>query len=114
MATVWLVNGLYCKVLNLVPRHQQIVGQILGNAYSKPLTMLIGLCEIAMAVWILSGVKTKLNAVTQIIVVASMNAIEFLLAPNLLLWGKFNSVFAFLFILVVYFNEFYLNKKQLN
>lgn len=41
-----------------------------------------------------------------------MNFIEFLYAPDLLLWGKLNSVFAFLFLLVVYFNEFYLNKKK--
>ncbi len=25
IAAVWLVNGLVCKVLNLVPRHEQIV-----------------------------------------------------------------------------------------
>jgi len=31
----------------------------------------------------------------------------------LLLWGKLNSLFAFIFILVVYYNEFYLNKEQL-
>lgn len=65
-----------------------------------------------MAVWILSGYKSKLNAIAQIVVIASMNALEFILAPDLLLWGKLNSLFAFLFILVIYFNEFFLNKKQ--
>jgi hypothetical protein len=37
-----------------------------------------------------------------------------MLASDLLLWGKLNALFAFLFVLVVYFNEFYLNKKQRN
>jgi len=76
--------------------------------------MLIGLSEIIMAVWILSGYKTKLNAIAQITIVATMNTLEFILVPDLLLLGKLNSLFAFIFILVVYFNEFYLNKKQLN
>ena len=66
-----------------------------------------------MAVWILSGYKTKLNAIAQITVVAIMNILEFILVPDLLLWGKINSLFAFIFISVVYFNEFYFNTKQL-
>ena len=113
ITTVWIANGLFCKVLNLVPRHEQIVGRILGNDYSRLLTILIGLSEIIMAVWILSGYKTKLNAITQISVVAIMNTLEFIIVPDLLFWGKLNSLFAFIFILVVYYNEFYLNKKQL-
>jgi len=111
IAAIWLINGLFCKVLNLVPRHQQIVANILGHKYSGTLTILIGLSEIAMAIWILSGVKTRLNAIFQIIIIAVMNTLEFLLVPDLLLWGKFNSVFAFILIITVYCNEFYLNKK---
>ena len=112
IAIVWIANGLLCKVLNLVPRHQQIVGRILGEQHSRLLTILIGLSEIVMAVWILSGYKPKLNTILQILIVATMNIIEYILVPDLLLWGKFNSLFAFLFILIVYFNEFYFNKKQ--
>jgi len=114
IATVWIANGLFCKVLNFVPRHQLIVARILGDEYSKPLTILIGLSEIIMALWILSAYKTKLNAIVQIAIVVTMNTLEFILVPDLLLWGKLNSLFAFIFILVVYYNEFYLNKKQLN
>jgi uncharacterized membrane protein YphA (DoxX/SURF4 family) len=113
IATVWIANGLFCKVLNLVPRHKQIVARILGNDHPRLLTILIGLSEIIMAVWILSAYKTKLNAIAQIAVVATMNTLEFILVPDLLLWGKLNSLFAFIFILVVYYNEFYLNKIQL-
>jgi hypothetical protein len=113
IATVWIANGLFCKVLNLVPRHEQIVARILGDDYSRPLTILIGFSEIIMAVWTLSVYKTKLNAIVQIAIVATMNTLEFILVPDLLLWGKLNSLFAFIFILVVYFNEFYFNNKQL-
>lgn len=111
IASVWLVNGFFCKVLNLVPRHQQIVERILGADYSLILTKAIGVSEIIMAIWIVSGIKTRLNAIIQIIVIAVMNTLEFLLVPDLLLWGKLNSLFAFIFILVIYSNEFILNKK---
>lgn len=112
IAAVWFANGFFCKVLNLVPRHEQIVARILGTEYSQTLTIMIGLAEIAMAIWILTGFKSKLNAILQITVVAIMNIIEFTVAPDLLLWGRLNIVFAFLFIGVVYFNEFYLAHKR--
>ncbi|NBP69203.1 MAG: hypothetical protein EBU52_10705 [Cytophagia bacterium] len=111
IALVWLVNGLLCKVLNLVPRHEEIVTRIIGDHYPRSLTLLIGLSEIVMAIWVFSGYKSKLNAIVQMVVVALMNILEFILASDLLLWGKLNSLFAFLFILMVYLNEFYFNKK---
>jgi uncharacterized membrane protein YuzA (DUF378 family) len=110
-STVWLVNGLVCKVLNLVPRHEEIVAQILGAEHSRLFTVLIGLSEVIMAIWIFSKFKSKLNAVAQITVVAVMNTLEFILVPDLLLWGKLNSFYALLFIGLVYYTEFVLNKK---
>lgn len=111
IATIWIVNGLFCKVLNLVPRHQQIVSKILETEHSRSLTIAIGISEMFMAVWILSGIKSRLNAITQILIIAAMNTLEFIFVPDLLLWGKANSIFAFLLIVVVFFNEYYLNKK---
>jgi len=110
-ALIWLANGLFCKVLNLVPRHEQIVAGILGEEYAGILTVVIGISEILMAIWIVSGIKSRLNALIQIIVIASMNVLEFIIASDLLLWGKFNSLFALLLILVIFYNEFVLNKK---
>ena len=111
IAFVWFINGLYCKVLNGVPRHQLIVERILGNPNAGVLTILIGLSEIGMALWIISQIKSRLNAIVQIIIIAVMNALEFYLAPDLLLWGKLNAVFAILFIMLIFYNEFMLNKK---
>lgn len=112
IAFVWTANGLYCKILNFVPRHQAIVADILGAEHSRLLTFLIGCSEICMAIWIFSGIKTRFSAIAQIIIVATMNVLEFTLVPHLLLWGKLNALFAFLFILIVYFNEFHLNKNK--
>lgn len=112
IASVWLLNGLFYKVLNFVPRHKFIVAGILGDQYSGPLTILIGVSEISMSIWVFTGFKSRLNAIVQMIIVGVMNLLEFILVPDLLLWGKMNSIFAALFILVVYFNEFYLNKRS--
>jgi hypothetical protein len=111
IAVIWLVNGFFCKVLNLVPRHQQIVAHILGSKYSQVLTIIIGLSEIAMAIWVISRLKSRLNAIVQIIIIATMNTLEFILVPDLLLWGRYNAFFALLLIIVVYLNEFYINKR---
>ncbi len=111
IALVWMVNGLLCKVLNLVPRHKQIVASLLGESFAKPMTLLIGLSEIGMAIWVLSRWKTRVNTILQILVIATMNILEFAFVPDLLLWGKANALFALMFILVIYYNEFYLNRR---
>ena len=111
IAGVWFINGFFCKVLNFVPRHRQIVAVILGEENSGWMTILIGLAETAMAIWILAGIYIRFNAIVQIILIAVMNTLEFILVPELLLWGKWNSLFAFLFIVLIYYNEFHLRKK---
>lgn len=110
LAAVWLVNGLYCKVLNGVPRHQLIVVRILGADHGELLTKAIGFGEVLMAVWVLSQVKPRWCAITQIALVATMNLIEFVLAPDLLLYGRFNAGFAGLFIGLVYYWAFGLRR----
>ena len=103
IALVWLVNGLYCKILGRVPRHEQIVVQILGEDYASVLIILIGIAELVMMIWILSGWQRKWCAIAQIVVVLTMNLLETALVPELLLWGHWNGLFALLFVLVVYY-----------
>lgn len=105
---IWMVNGLFCKILNLVPRHQEIVAQILGKTYSRELTILIGIAEIFMAIWILSRRFSRLCAITQIVVIGTMNILEFFLVPDLLLWGKMNLIFALGLMLLIYYQAFIL------
>ena len=114
IAAVWLINGLFCKVLNQVPRHEAIVSRILHTSNARLLTVLIGLAEIAMAAWILSGIHKRFNAMAQILIIATMYALEFFLVPNLLLWGKVNAVFSLAFIIFIYLNETQTKKKSIN
>jgi hypothetical protein len=106
IAAVWMVSGLFCKVLNLVPRHREIITRILGDGHAQLWTSLVGFAEMGMGIWIFSGVAARLNAVIQIIAIATMNALEFTLAPDLLLWGRLNALFAFLFTLLIGYNNF--------
>lgn len=109
---VWIINGLYCKILNQVPRHTEIVSRLLSKDYARELTIVIGCSEILMSIWILTKIQSKWNAWTQISIVLIMNIIEFSFASDLLLWGKINIVFALIFCFVVYFNEYKLNKTS--
>jgi hypothetical protein len=106
IALVWIGFGLFCKVLGLVPRQQDIVARILGERHSWLLTKLIGFSEVVMATWILVGYQSRFNALVQISIVAVMNIIEFVLARDLLLFGKLNGLFAGIFIIVVFLNAF--------
>jgi hypothetical protein len=111
IALVWLVNGLFCKVLNLVPRHRLIVARILGDEYATLATRTIGVLEILMAIWILTRIQSRLCAITQIVIVAIMNILEFILVPDLLLFGRINIIIATFFILIIFINEFSILKK---
>ena len=106
IAAVWMANGLLAKVLNLVPRHTEIVARILGPDYARPLTIMIGLSEIAVGLWVLGGRYRKETAIAQIVVVLTMNTLESLLVPELLLWGYLNPVFAVMFCGLVYWHGF--------
>jgi hypothetical protein len=110
VALVWLVNGLVCKVLGLVPRHEQIVARILDQEYAWGITKAIGTSEVLLAIWIVTGFRSRFCTITQIVLVAAMNAIEFFLVRDLLLFGGLNSLTALVFIAIVSFNEFALNK----
>lgn len=110
--TVWFVNGFYCKILNKVPRHEQILARALDTSYSRVLIIGIGVLEIMMVIWILSKFKSKLNAIIQIVIILLMNVIEFIYARDLLLWGKFNILFALFFSVIVFINEFKLTPKD--
>ena len=112
IASVWMINGLLCKLLDLVPRHQRIVSKILGNENAQSLTYLIGMSEMALAIWIIMGFHRKWTAILQILLILTMNIIEFLVAPELLLWGQFNIIFALLFSSIIYFSNFCLINQR--
>ncbi|HPI00007.1 MAG TPA: DoxX-like family protein [Chitinophagaceae bacterium] len=112
IALVWLVNGFLCKLLNWVPRHQLIVSRILGEEHAYIATKIIGILEILMSIWVLSNIKSRWCAITQIIIVAIMNIIEFFLVSKILLFGRSNAILAAILIVIIFLNEFVLNRAN--
>ncbi len=108
IAAVWIVNGLYAKVLNRVPRHTQIVGQVLGDGWARPITVTIGLGEVALGTWVLLGRRPRETAALQIGLVSSMNVLEAVRARDLLLFGRLNAFYAACFCATVYVHGFHL------
>lgn len=71
------------------------------------ITKAIGAGELLIVFWILSRIKSKWCSIAQIGLVITMNIIEAILAPDLLLFGRGNLFVAFVFVIVVYMNEFF-------
>lgn len=111
ISLVWLINGLYAKLLGFVPRHQEIVAKILGSEISFAAVKIIGVLELIMFLWVISKRYSRFAAVTQIVIVLTMNILEFILTPELLLFGRFNILIALVFVSVVYVNEFIIKPK---
>ena len=112
IALVWFLNGFYCKLLNLVPRHQLIVARILGAEHASLFTKTIGISEIMVSLWVISRWKSRACAWFQVVLIATMNTIEFIKAPDLLLFGHGNAILAVLLILVILFNEYAPRQKS--
>ena len=88
VAIVWLVQGLYSKLLGGVPRHLAIVQSIPGLAgmRGQVVLMLVGVAEVLLAGWIVSGVRPLLCAAMQTAALLGMNAVELTWARPHLLW----------------------------
>jgi hypothetical protein len=86
LAAVWLGNGLLAKVLGFVPRHEEIVARFFGDAHARGIVVAIGLGEIAMAAWIVSGYRRRRCALAQATLVVAMNGLELWRARDLLLF----------------------------
>jgi uncharacterized membrane protein YphA (DoxX/SURF4 family) len=88
VASVWLLHGLFNKLLHGSPRHLQIVQSVpgLSGAAGEHVLTAVGFLEVGLALWVLSGVAARACAAVQTIFLLSMNVIELTVARPLLLW----------------------------
>jgi hypothetical protein len=88
VASVWLVHGLYNKLLHGSPRHLAIVQSVPGfdGSRGEHLLTAVGLVEVAIALWVLSGWTAHVCAAVQTVLLLTMNAVELTVARHLLLW----------------------------
>ena len=82
---VWIFHGLYSKILNGIPRHRLIVGKILGAANAAIATKTIGLLEVLLGFWALTGWQPVGCALVQTMALVAMNTLEIFLARELLI-----------------------------
>ena len=82
VAAVWVYEGLWCKILGGVQSQVDVVSAVprLG-ALARPLLKLLGVGEVALAVWVMTGISPGLCAVAQTVLLVLLNA-------NGLVWAR--------------------------
>src|SRR5258708_39481658 len=85
IGSVWVFHGLYSKIFNGIPRHRLIVGKILGVARAGIATKAIGLLEVLLGIWALTGLQPVGCAGVQTAAILAMNTLEIILARELLI-----------------------------
>jgi hypothetical protein len=79
---MWLYQGGWAKLLGRDPRHRQVIREASRSRHDLALTRVIGLAEIGLAGWVLSGRRPVAAATVQTAAALGMNAGGILLAPR--------------------------------
>ena len=104
LASVWLVHGLYNKLLGGSPRHLAIVQSVPGLHAAAGVRMLVavGIAEVAIAIWMISRRAPRACAGVQTVLLLSMNVVELTYARPLLLWPNALLPLNLLFLSVIW------------
>ena len=75
IASIWIYQGLWCKVLGRMPRHGAVVQAVplFSPASARVFLLSLGLFETALGIWVLSGQVSTVAACTQIGLLLVMN-----------------------------------------
>jgi hypothetical protein len=83
VAAVWLYEGLWCKILGRVRSQVDVVTAVprLGPRFGVPFLKMLGVVEISLAVWVMTGIAPGLCAIAQ-------TSLLFVLNANGLMWAR--------------------------
>lgn len=83
VAAVWLYEGLWCKIFGRVPSQVQVVTAVprLGPRFGPLFLKVLGVVEVAVAIWVLAGVAPGACAIAQTALLVALNA-------NGLVWAR--------------------------
>ena len=86
VAAVWLYEGLWCKLLRGQPHEFEVVAAVpyFGPRIGALFLKVLGLVEVALAVWILSAVAPVACAAAQTLLLVSLNACGLLWARHII------------------------------
>src|SRR5260370_34982046 len=73
---IWLHEGAWAKILDRDPSHREIVSRLPGMdaGRARAATTAIGVMEVGMAAWVLSGRRPRTCAAAQTVLMAVFNA----------------------------------------
>jgi hypothetical protein len=83
IASVWLYEGLWCKILGRVQSQVEVVTAVprLGPRFGAPFLKALGVVEVLLAAWVMAGIAPAICAIVQITLLVLLNA-------NGLLWAR--------------------------
>lgn len=83
IAAVWLYEGLWCKVLGMMPSQLAIVTELPGFSRERAVVVWksAGAVEIFLGIWVLTGVHPGWCALGEVMLLVVMNS-------NSLLWAR--------------------------
>jgi DoxX-like protein len=83
VAAVWLYEGLWCKILGRAPLQGDVVRAVprLGPLFGSQFLKVLGVVEVALAVWVMTGIAPGVCAVAQTVLLVGLNA-------NGLIWAR--------------------------
>ena len=86
IASVWLYQGLWCKLLGRAPHHREIVERtsLVNAGRARHVLAALGVFECVLAGWVLSGIRPREAALAQTVLLAGMNAVALVRARSLI------------------------------
>jgi uncharacterized membrane protein YphA (DoxX/SURF4 family) len=83
VAAVWIYEGLWCKLLHGQPHELEVVEAVprFGPKVGARFLQALGVVEVALGAWVLSGIAPRACAITQTVLLVTLNA-------NGLLWAR--------------------------
>ncbi|HUP08849.1 MAG TPA: DoxX-like family protein [Caldimonas sp.] len=76
VAAVWLYEGLWCKLLRGQPHELEVVRTVpyFGPRIGRLFLQVLGIVEVGLGIWALSGVQPLLGAIAQTLLLVALNA----------------------------------------
>lgn len=86
VAAVWIYEGLWCKLLRGGPREFEVVKAVprFGARFGAPFLMTLGVVEVVLALWVLSGAAPLSCAIAQSVLLVSLNVSGLLWARHVI------------------------------